>query len=63
MKKEKILTYIVLLWLLFGIGRLNTTNLWSWDNWFSFLGLIVFLVYLAYSLKKAASEKKNQTDL
>lgn len=55
---EKGATFIVLLWLVYGIFNLNSENLWSiQDNWFSFLGFIAFIVYLAYSLKKAAKQQ------
>ncbi len=53
--KEKIINFFVLLWLVYGIFNLDSDNLWSIKaNWFSFAGFLVFLLYLAYSLKKAA---------
>lgn len=58
MKLEKIITFIVLLWLVYGIFTLDSSNLWSIQtNWLSFLGFIVFIIYLIYSLKKAAKQQ------
>ncbi|WP_267740119.1 hypothetical protein [Myroides injenensis] len=58
MKLEKIATFIVLLWLVYGIFTLDSSNLWSIQvNWFSFLGFLVFVIYLIYSLKKAARQQ------
>ena len=61
MKKDKVVTFLVLLWLVYGIFNLDLTNLWDLSvNWISFTGFIVFIVYLIYSLKKAAREKELQ---
>lgn len=54
-KIEKVITFIVLLWLVYGIYNLDSENLWSIKaNWFSFAGFIVFLAYLVYSIRKEA---------
>ncbi|TDS65037.1 hypothetical protein [Myroides indicus] len=54
-KIEKIITFIVLLWLVYGIFNLDSSDLWSIEkNWFPFLGFLVFIIYLIYSIQKAA---------
>lgn len=63
MKYQKIITYIVLTGLVYGIFNLDTTNIWSLQtNWVSFLGFFVFFVYLIYSLKQAAKKQDLQQD-
>jgi len=56
---QKIITFLVLLWFLFGITKLDTTNLWSINNSFSFIGFAVFIIYFIYSINNAI--KKNDT--
>ncbi|MHC5353822.1 hypothetical protein ACYSNX_06530 [Myroides sp. LJL115] len=64
MKFQKIITYIVLTILVYGIFNFDTTDMWSLQaNWLSFIGFFIFIVYLGISLKIAAKkqdlEKKN----
>lgn len=52
---EKIITFLVLLGLVSGIYNLDMDNLWSIQhNWLSYIGFIIFIAYLIYSVKKAA---------
>ncbi len=52
---EKIITFLVLLGLVSGIYNLDMDNLWSIQhNWLSYIGFIIFIAYLVYSVKKAA---------
>ncbi|MDM1397870.1 hypothetical protein HX049_11845 [Myroides odoratimimus] len=52
---EKIITFLVLLGLVSGIYNLDMDNLWSIQhNWLSYIGFIIFIAYLVYSIKKAA---------
>ncbi|MHC5201688.1 hypothetical protein [Myroides sp. LJL119] len=63
MKFQKILTYIVLTGLVYGIFNFDVSNMWSLQaNWLSFLGFIIFLIYLAYSLKQAAKKQDFQNN-
>lgn len=56
--KEKIITYIVLLGLVYGIFNFNTDYMWSLSiNGFSYITFVIFIAYLIYSLKKAAREQ------
>lgn len=58
--KEKIITYAVLLGLVYGIFNFDSENLGSIKiNGFSYLTFAIFIAYLVYSLKKAAKEKKD----
>ncbi|AJA70210.1 hypothetical protein HX045_13355 [Myroides odoratimimus] len=59
---EKIITFLVLLGLVSGIYNLDMDNLWSIQhNWLSYIGFIIFIAYLVYSVKKAAKiqDQKN----
>lgn len=58
MKYQKIITYIVLTFLVYGIFNFDTTDMWSLQaNWLSFIGFIIFIIYLAISLKIAAKKQ------
>ncbi len=59
---EKVITYLVLFLLVFGIFNFDVQNLWSLDaNWLSFIGFIIFFIYLIYSLKRAAKKQDEKT--
>ncbi|AJH14792.1 hypothetical protein [Myroides profundi] len=52
---EKIITFLVLLGLVSGIYNLDMDNLWSIQhNWLSYIGFIIFIAYLIYSVKKSS---------
>ncbi|WP_121965735.1 hypothetical protein [Myroides sp. N17-2] len=58
---EKAVTIIVLLGLVGGIYNLDSAHLWSIShNWMSYIGFIVFIAYLVYSLKKAARQQDKE---
>ncbi|MGL4585013.1 MAG: hypothetical protein ACRCVU_18770 [Flavobacterium sp.] len=58
---EKAVTFIVLLGLVAGIYNLDTAHLWSIShNWMSYIGFLIFIVYLVYSLKKAARQQDKE---
>ncbi|WP_255555096.1 hypothetical protein [Flavobacterium sp. NKUCC04_CG] len=59
---NKIITFIVLLWFVYGIFNFDSAQPYSKTNIISYLGLAVFIVYLIYSLKKASRDQKRNPD-
>lgn len=58
MKYQKIVTYMVLTGLVYGIFNFDSDHMWSLQvNWVSYLGFAIFLIYLIYSLKQAAKKQ------
>lgn len=56
--KEKIITYVILLGLVYGIFNFDLERKWSLEaNWFSFIAFAIFIAYLIYSLKEAAKKQ------
>lgn len=56
--KEKIITYVILLGLVYGIFNFDIERKWSLEaNWFSYITFAVFIAYLVHSLKEAATKQ------
>lgn len=56
--KEKIITYVILLGLVYGIFNFDIERKWSLEaNWFSYITFAVFIAYLVHSLKEAAKKQ------
>ncbi len=61
MKFQKVITYIVLTALIYGIFNYDTSDMWSLQaNWLSFVGFLIFIVYLAYSLREASKKQSRE---